>query len=48
LTIKSLTGENGFYLSDGKERWWPERKIVIRDVQTGKYDNYASLFYMPL
>ncbi|XP_065918752.1 ankyrin-1-like [Dysidea avara] len=41
--FQSLTGGNGFYLSDTKERWWPERKIVIRDTQTGEFmDDFSA------
>ena len=32
---QALTGGNGFYHSEGKETLWTERKLVIKDRQTG-------------
>ncbi len=38
----SLTGGNGLYLSVGKEKMWPERKVVICDKETGENTHSVS------
>ena len=35
IFLQSLTGGNGFYSSDGKEKLWKERKLVLRNKETG-------------
>ena len=32
----SITGGNGFYKPNRKEKLWTERKIVARDVKSGR------------
>ena len=31
----SLTAGNGFFLGTGKEKLWPERKLVVYDLHRG-------------
>ena len=44
----SLTGGNGLYLGSGKEKMWPERKVVVVYKETGDRQLSVNCLYSML